>query len=198
MESLEFESRTMLNKVEYDKTVSYFLNNESFTPFITSLTNEYFDNDNLDLLNSKIVLRVRSSIAEGIILTAKIPLVNFSGDKEISQILSIDEYNSFKKGVFPDGPVKKILEDNNKLFPNIKYQTYLKCKRIEIKDGSYLIAIDKNDYLNNHDYNIEVEADSLENANKKILDLSKQINFEVKDFYIPKSRRVLLKKFNLL
>lgn len=198
MESLEFESRTMLNKVEYDKTVFYFLNNESFTPFITSLTNEYFDNDNLDLLNSKIVLRVRSSIAEGIILTAKIPLVNFSGDKEISQILSMDEYNSFKKGVFPDGPVKKILEDNNKLFPNIKYQTYLKCKRIEIKDGNYLIVIDKNDYLNNHDYNIEVEADSLENANKKILDLSKQINFEVKDFYIPKSRRVLLKKFNLL
>lgn len=198
MESLEFESRAMLNEAEYIKIVSYFLNNQSFTPFIVSLTNEYFDNDNLDLLNSKIVLRIRSSISDGIILTAKIPLTNIVGDKEISQVLSMDEYESFKKGIFPDGPVKKTLKDNDKLFQNIKYQTYLKCKRIEIKDGDCLIVIDKNDYINNHDYNIEVEAESIEKANKKILDLSKQFGFEVKDFYIPKSRRALLKKFNLL
>ena len=122
MESLEFESRATLNEAEYEKIASYFLNNQSFTPFIISLTNEYFDNDNLDLLNSKIVLRVRSSISDGIILTAKIPLTNIVGDKEISQVLSMDEYESFKKGIFPDGPVKKTLKDKDKLFQNIKYQ----------------------------------------------------------------------------
>lgn len=188
----------MLTFEQYTEIVAFIMRKYNPSTLFVSITNEYFDNDNLDLLNHGVVLRVRSSLSDGIILTVKIPLEDKKGDIEVSQTLSYGVYQAFKNGVFPDGVVKDSLFERCLLFPNIKYQTYLKCKRTEIKDGEHTIVVDDNFYNDIRDFNLEVEASSYENAHKKILELVDMFNIEFKDCYISKSRRVLLNRFNLL
>lgn len=188
----------MITFEKYTEIVTFIMRKYNPTPLFVSITNEYFDNDNLDLLNHGVVLRVRSSLSDGIVLTAKIPLKDRKGDIEVSQTLSYGVYQAFKNGLFPEGIVKDNLFERFLLFPNIKYQTYLKCKRTEVRDGEFTIVVDDNFYDDIRDFNLEVEASSYENAHQKILELMDMFNIEFKDSYISKSRRVLLNKFNLL
>lgn len=194
-QSFEFEKRAMLTHEQYIDIVSFILRKYSPKLLYKHLLNEYFDTESLDLLNSGCVLRVRHTIHDGMILTLKSPLEDKSGDLETSQHLSLADYDSLKNTfLFPDGPVKDKLIQLNFSLSQIKYMSSLKCKRTEIEDGEYVIVLDENNYDDIFDYNIEIEASSLEAAQEKILEYSKMFNFEIKDNYVSKSRRVLLNK----
>lgn len=197
MQNFEYECRAMITFEQYKDMLDFLFQKYPTSTSIINLSNDYFDTDNLDLLENGIVLRVRTS-NKGMMLTAKMPLLDKSGDIEISQILSFEEYEKFKQGTLPLGEVKDELVKMGVYKDNIKYQTTLFCKRYEALDGEFIIVLDENNYENIKDYNIEVEASSLENAYKKILELSRIFNFQLKDSYLPKSRRNLLKKFNRL
>ena len=189
----EFEKRAMLTFKQYRDLVSYIY--KTFNPknLYLYLVNEYFDTPDLTLLNKGCVLRVRQGLEATHILTLKSPLADKSGDLETSQLLTIDEYTDFRlEAIFPDGPVKNKIKELNLPLNEIKYIAYLKCKRTEVQDGPCTIVLDENDYLGKIDHNIEVEGPSLEEAYKKILELSLLFNFKIKDRYVSKSRRVLL------
>ena len=191
----EFEKRAMLTIEQYNEIVLFLNRKYSPAELYIFLLNEYFDTDNLDLINSGIVLRVRHCLNKGVVLTLKSPLTNEDGDLETSQNLSIIEYNYLKdKSIIPNGPVKDKLISLNVPLHLIKFQTSLACKRTEIKDDEYVIVLDQNSYNDIVDFDIEVEGPSLEKANEKILEYSKMFNFEIKDLYLPKSKRALTSK----
>jgi uncharacterized protein YjbK len=156
------------------------------------LENEYFDTDSLDILNKSFMLRVRIS-DDRYDLTLKIKGDN--GDLEYHQQLEKEQYESFKKdNIFPSGEIEEILNQNDINVQSIKYQNSLYCIRYEFFIDDYIIVIDKNKYDNNTDFNIEVESNSLIKSKEKILELSRIFSFTLKDEYLTKYRRALLKR----
>jgi hypothetical protein len=84
------------------------------------------------------------------------------------------------------------IEDQTKSL--IKYQNSLYCIRYEFFIDDYIIVIDKNKYDTTTDFNIEVESNSLTKSKEKILELSRIFSFTLKDEYLTKYRRALLKR----
>lgn len=188
----EFEKRAMLDKEQYFNIVLFL--NRKYNPkrLFVHIKNEYLDTDDLALYHRGAVLRIRQTISKGIVLTLKTPLVDAKGDLETSQHLSLSDYDNIKNNNgFPNGPIKDKLFELGVSISQIKHQATLMCKRTEIKDGEFVIVLDENTYNDILDYDIEIESSSLEASNKKILEFAQKFNFEVKDFYVSKSRRAL-------
>lgn len=187
----EFECRIMLTESEYLDVVSYFIKLYPYNKFL-KIINTYFDTDDLYLKNHHMTLRVRSINGTKNELTLKIS--NPNGDDEINDPLNIQEADALlNNGIFPDGEVRKRLSSLPYSFDNIKQITSLYNLRLEIELPDHLLVIDKNNYSDITDYNLEIEAkDSIKTANMRLNEYIKAFNLSNHgQKYVGKSHRAI-------
>lgn len=185
---MEYEKRVMLDDKQYFALISYYLRKNPHFPFIDQ-TNYYFDTPDLSLKKEHKVLRARVIVHKGSELTLKIK--EEKGDKEISQKLSYLSLRALlKKNKFPKGEVLNNLLEQNKPVSSYKNICSLRTLRLEIKEEDYLVVIDKNEYNDITDFNLEIESTSRERALEVINKFCEQYNIEYKKDYRSKSTRV--------
>ena len=190
--NIEIEKRVMLTKEQYENLFHYaskFTNKESFV-----LINHYFDDANLSLRNAHYMLRIRNINDNDYELTLKIKGDN--GDTEINKPISLDRVNELIKDFdYEDIDITPYIlkATNNKL----RYITSLKTERIEIKFDNYLFVLDKNYYSDVIDYNLEIEAKSIKDANEIIKKYCDEYGMQYSKDYKSKSRRAINKALNI-
>ena len=163
----EFEARVMLTEQEYLDIVSFYMKLYPNHHFLQN-NNYYFDTNDLLLRKRHITLRIRTINNTKAELTLKIKGEN--GDEEINDDITFKEMDTLiNDKVFPNGDVKNFLLT----FPNplSSYENILVLynRRLEIKLDNHLLVIDKNNYSDITDYNLEIEVKEDVNLAKKIL-----------------------------
>ncbi len=188
---MEYEERVMLNYDQYLSILAFYMQKEPSTPILVQ-TNYYFDDKHFTLIKKHFVLRIRTVEDVKCELTLKIKGIN--GDTEINIPLSynkaqelIDNFNIEDKELFSQ------LSKENIDVKDLKLIGSLRNIRSEFYDGDNLIVVDKNEYLDVVDYNLEVESASMENSKNCILKICNQFNLEYTKDYVSKSRRLLKK-----
>ncbi len=197
----EFEVRSMLNEDEFYEISSRIMHLEKDIYVITQL-NQYFDTDDFKLSDAGVILRIRTVHGKGTFLTLKKKTKSEEECKEYTQTLSYNQhYNMVKHNVFPKGnAITALNRELQKLMiplSDIHYQTSLKTKRIQANlDEVTNYCVDRNEYDNVVDYDIEVESTSKEEAKKLLEELAKKYNFEISKEYVVKSKRAINEKRN--
>ncbi len=188
----EFECRYFLGKEKYFEIASNIFRNHQEMKII-SQTNQYFDTDDLKLREKHIALRIRIIPHRVAVLTIKYRNEEEKGDIEVSQNLSYFQHRALvKHSHFPNGIVAQRLKELGFALSDVKYQCSLQTKRMQIDKENYNYCIDENHYNDITDYNIEVEADSIENAEKIMKELSEKFDFKIEQKCPGKSTRALL------
>ena len=185
----EYEARSMLSEEKYFEIASAFFHKDQYLKTI-SQKNQYFDTDDYKLNEKEIVLRIRIN-NKGALLTLKIGQDD-GHSKEISQKISYFQHKALvDKSHFPKGQIKLTLMSLGFPLLNIKFVCEMKTKRLEIiKDGN-IYCVDQNEYRGIKDYNIEVEAKSMEEAHQLLNDLAIKYNFEITKDYKTKAKRAM-------
>jgi uncharacterized protein YjbK len=185
---IEYEKRVLINEDQYKKILRFFLKKyPDYKSF--KQTNYYFDTCSFDLKNKGIVFRLRKTKKEYPILTLKIKGSN--GDLEINQVLTSKEKKCILNNIeIPEGEIKDYLSHEGLLIYSLHLLGLLKTKRMEIKFDDFLIVLDKNEYLETCDYNLEIEANSIKRAESIILELCGFFALEYKKDYSSKSNRL--------
>ena len=188
----EFESRSMLSEEKYFEIASDFYRQNVYLKVKTQ-RNQYFDTEDLYLTNHNIVLRIRIS-QKGALLTLKTQESD-GHCKEVSQKISYFQHKAIvEKSHFPKGSIKLYLMSLGIPLLSIKFICEMKTKRTQIDEKNYNYCVDENEYQGIKDYNIEVEASSMEESRRILEELAKKYNFEISKDYIVKSKRAIMKK----
>lgn len=188
----EFESRIMLTENEYFDIVSYYLKQYPNKRFLQN-TNIYLDSNDLFLRKRHITLRIRIINDVTSELTCKIKGLN--GDEEINDNVFIKEVNMLiDHGVFPSGNVKNYLLSLACPLSDYHVITTLYNRRLEIEFPDHLLVIDKNNYSDIVDYNLEIESPNDMNVARKYLKYYiDKFNLSLKDEpYVGKASRAIL------
>ena len=179
MREIEFEKRQMLSLEQYNLLVSFF-SNAGFRNKITEQTNIYFDNSNNRVFEDGNCLRIRQyEDNKPSKFTIKLKGINGQGDIEVFQELSKeDEMLLLEKGLMPLGPVKECLVSNNYEADKVLFMGKIHTSRQEFFLEDHIIVLDKNKFLDVIDYNIEVESNSMENAEKYLKEICSKFSIE--------------------
>lgn len=172
---IEIEIKSLITKDEYDVIINHFLNYDK-SSYIQ--INYYIDTSAFSLMKLLDGLRIRKK--KEYELTYKTPLKE--GLLEINQIINEKDFLNFKNNnIFPNGEVKEYILNKN-INPNdLKILSTLSTFRIDIKYKNGLLSIDKNEYNNNIDYEIEYECDKYLIGLNIIKDLFKELNINFKE-----------------
>ncbi|MBR0295741.1 MAG: CYTH domain-containing protein [Bacilli bacterium] len=186
----EFESRSMLSEEKYFEIASDFYRyNQNLQTIVQR--NQYFDDENLFLTKNEMVLRIRITKKEAV-LTLKIGQKD-GHSKEYKQKISYFQHKALvEKSHFPKGTIKLTLMSLGIPLLSLKFICEMKTKRSQINIKDYNFCVDENEYRGIKDYNIEVEATSMEKSREILEKLSKQYNFEITKDYVTKAKRALL------
>ena len=171
--NLEIEFKTQITKEMYDYLVKKF----NLEGNVFAQTNHYFDTPNLDLINQKLVLRIREK-GDNYKLTSKSH--SEKGAWETHIFLTYDE----AKKMLDEGFNASIIQ----LDYDVKKVAELTTYRVTTAYRNGKIFFDKSVYYGNTDYEIEYEADSIEQGKKDFAQFLKENNIP----YIPsisKSKR---------
>lgn len=186
--NIECEERIMLSEEEYHKILTPIMRGDADAKFIIQ-KNDYIDTLDHFLKNNHMVLRIRTVLMGPTELTLKIKDPN--GDKEYNEYLPVIALDNFyTKGIFPEGEIRNIIISMGKNVHELKVLTSLETRRYEEKFVDHLLVLDKNIYNGIEDYNLEIEAESMEVAKAKMEEYCQKYNLK----YIPcksKSRRAL-------
>ena len=170
MKHIEYEERVIISKSDYLKIIEDFSNHSQEKLFIENI---YLDNREQFIYKTKKMLRIRNTNHKKQELTLKIGQPDGS-NLEINETLDkhplIDQKLNNQFGCY-----KEVLR--------------LVTHRIEIQMDDYLLVIDKNEYNNITDYNIEIEAKSQQKAQEIIKNYCKKYNLIYKENCPTKSQR---------
>ena len=191
----EYESRSMLSEEVFLTIASDIFSRDPHHYTIIQV-NQYLDTDDYAIMKSgKAVLRIRKIRGKPTVLTLKAKNPDGKGNTEYHQILSYFQHLALvKHSHFPKGRVKNMLIEMGFSLTNIHYQGELKTKRYQVDKENYNYCVDANDYNGVRDYNIEVEAESVERAREILEELAKKYNFEITKDYLVKSKRFMNSK----
>ena len=189
--NIENEKRLMLTLEQYALLMKDFVQLE--TSSIFNQVNYYFDDEDLSLRDHHIVLRIRSINDNKYELTAKIKGEN--GDTELNYPFSKEEVDAFiLNPTFSDSLLNETIEKVTT--KPVKLITSLETRRLECQKEDHLVVIDKNHYSDVTDYNLEIEASSIEDATKYILYYAKKYHLTYDENYQSKSRRAINRALN--
>ena len=187
---MEYEKRVMIDENQYHEVKAYIEKRSGFFR-VLNIKNLYFDRPDFYIINHEMMLRIReiNGIAKEVTLKVK----GDNGDQEITRLikeqvdynLSIFEQNLLNKEML------KILKENNVNPKEIGLITTLSTERIELIEDNCIYVLDKNYYNGIVDFDIEVEAKSILEAEKYLLDFISLFGIEYKKDYITKSRRAI-------
>lgn len=187
----EFECRLLIPKDRYDVLFKFF--ESHFGPIKEIVqTNYYFDTKDLDISKNGDVLRIR--VVKGksrSVITYKQKGVE--SDMEYTQILTsnCDIESLVKNGVFPIGDAIKALQEKGIDTSRLYYCGEITTTRYEYNDNDCLIVLDKNEYCNNVDFNLEVESKTRENAVRKVKEICNEFKIDFNNDNTPKSKRAI-------
>lgn len=151
MNHLEIEYKTLLNKAEYLHLLEYFCDVESVLQ-----TNYYIDTPSFDMKRNRFSLRIRilPDMAE---LTLKCP--QDIGNFEYNQFFSLEESQSLLNDFqLPPGEIHDLIVASKVPINQLKIWGHLTTKRYEKEVSFGLMALDKNSYNGQKDYELEVEV----------------------------------------
>lgn len=189
--NIEIEVKSKLTKDEYNYLVSVFKNKKKYEQI-----NHYFDTKEFSIFNAKCGLRVREK-NQKFELTLKSTLQE--GMLEINQEISANQYYLMENCKdFPNGEVKDYITHNLHIdVKNLIHFSSIKTTRIDIHFFDSLISIDKSEYPNIVDYEIECESISKINAEKDLSAFLKKYKINYQNFSISKLERAIkdIKKF---
>ncbi len=165
--SIEIEAKALLTRSQYNQVLQHF-NLDVADGYIQK--NYYIDTENRDLRKLGLSLRIRK--LNGYIMQFKLPMAE--GLLEKSQNLVRDQFDLFqKKHVFPEGDISDFIESLYINPSDLKIIASLSTLRIEKEYEDLTLAIDENRYGEQQDYELEMEATSMQKAKallKKICD----------------------------
>ena len=153
MKVIEYEERVLISKDDYENVIADTKLLGKPMSFL-SIENIYLDNKEKLIRKNDWMLRIRTTNNQSKELTLKIRNLDNS-NIEINETL--DSH--------PE--IEKVLGESLDNFQEI---VRLKTERIEVQFGDYLLVVDKNEYSNITDYDLEIESDNQEKS-KKILDI---------------------------
>jgi uncharacterized protein YjbK len=172
--AIEIEAKALVKEGDYKKLVARFKGNRSYTQ-----TNYYIDNDEGLLRKEGVALRIREK--EGLYeMTLKTPLSEGLLEKNCSW--TKERFDAFmKKGVFPEGDIKRFLTMLDIDVTTLKVLATLTTKRIDIDYEGGKLSLDENHYSGQVDYEIELEHNSMVDATKYLKGLfeEEKIPFEL-------------------
>ena len=166
--NIEIEAKVLLTKEQYDLVIGY-LHLERYKKI--KQTNHYIDSTSRVLKDNDFALRIREK--DDFVLTLKTPLSE--GLLEKNQTLSWREYDALEdEGIFPVGNIKSFLELCGFNTRELKVLASLTTHRIEFEYEDGIVCLDENIYGKNEkiiDYELEIEATSMERAEELIKNL---------------------------
>ncbi|SES19747.1 CYTH domain-containing protein [Salisediminibacterium halotolerans] len=153
-QEIEIEFKQLIDENTYDNMLDYFQHMR--TP-IAEQTNHYFDTAVFGLRSAGAALRVRNKNSR-CILTLKEP--HEKGLLETHQELTEEEFLQMKNsGTVPGGDVAHRIADlTGSPQPDVQYLGYLKTARSEAKLDDGLLVLDKSNYFDFTDYELEFEC----------------------------------------
>lgn len=162
MQEIEIERKTLLTKEEFARL-------EKALPFPEKAVvqvNHYFETENFALKEKGAALRIRTRNGK-YFLTLKEP--HTLGLLETHDILTETECNAWLQGIhFPGNNVlirlKKLAIDVH----HLRYFGALTTERKTFSDGPITYMLDKSHYLGVTDYELEIEAQTNEQANEAL------------------------------
>lgn len=161
---LEVEFKTLLSKAEYHKLAKMFSDKPSNTQI-----NYYFDTPRFTLKASEIGLRVRKRDKYELTLKRK----KGYNLQEINSILTTKEFESFiETGIIPSDEINSELADIIRGQKVINYMTF-STYRITFPYKNGKLSIDKCNYVDTEDYELEFEAPAYEEGKRNFVELVK-------------------------
>lgn len=174
MKNIEYEERVMINKNDYERVISDVKRSKKEYRLLR-ITNTYLDNDEKAMRTNKQVLRIRKT--------------NFNNEELTFKYRNNDGSNTEINESLKSHPQIDAALDNK--FKDFHPIAKLKTKRMEVQYDNYLLVIDKNSYHGVVDYNLEIEAENQEEAEKIIKFYCEKYGFEYKRDYEVKSKRAI-------
>lgn len=172
--NIEIEVKVLLEEEQYNSLINY-LHLERYKK--TKQTNHYIDTVNRELKADDLALRVREK--DDFVLTLKTPLSE--GLLEKNQNLTWRDYADLEDNlVFPQGEIKTFLEICGIKVRDLKVLASLTTYRIELElDDNTVLCLDENYYGEKNskkDYELEIESNSISNAEEWAKKILKEIN----------------------
>ena len=167
---LEIEFKTLLTKEEYENLCS------KFNKVGNLQTNYYFDSPRFTLKATEIGLRVRKSDKYVMTLKRK----KGYALQEISEPISEEVFNQLLiDGIIPVEEIKNELEDVLKGQIVVNYMT-LSTFRISFPYKKGIICIDKCEYVDTVDYELEYEATTYEGGKREFVEIVREFGIAYK------------------
>ncbi|SDC29114.1 Uncharacterized protein YjbK [Pelagirhabdus alkalitolerans] len=184
-QEIEIELKNLLTKDEYHRLLKAYTTEQSK---IEKQVNHYFETPNFDLKKNGAALRIRLK-NQKYTVTLKQPHT----DGLLETHADINE-DIFKKWINNQPTrVPEIEQALSKLsidYQDLEYGGSLTTERMETEENDTLIVIDKSDYNGITDYELEIEASSRQDAEKKMKQLlsdyaitNKETPNKIKRFY---------------
>ena len=184
--NIEIENKALISKDEYQKLINYY---SKYNCTYIEQTNYYIDTINKDLIRLGLSLRIRN-IANDYELTLKQKLKE--GLLEINQVIKKQDFDLFEeKNILPNGEILEIILKHQIEINKLQILASLATSRLELKLKEGLLAIDKNMYNSNTDYEIELESTSLEEGDKSLKQILNNLGIEYIPNSISKQKRAL-------
>lgn len=179
----EIEFKNLLTESEYDKIRNDHFSGEQ--PL--HLTNYYIDNNELQLINNLLMLRIR--VEDGTqLMTVKIPderhvVYEYSGitDIELTEGAAIDESS------IPEN-IKEQLEKRNIKMESLAVQGSLITERFEKPLNLGLLVLDKSTYLGTTDFELEFEAPDVSTGQAEFTQILKNYGIVRRDEIVKSAR----------
>ncbi|HEL1586505.1 TPA: CYTH domain-containing protein [Streptococcus suis] len=161
--NLEIEFKTLLSLADYQALLPLFQN----VPLVKQ-TNHYIDSPDFQLRTNRCSLRIRTFVEQAE-LTLKIP--QEIGNLEINQVLELKEAKRLLENFqLPDGPVKACLEQKHLNHLPLSVWGSLTTQRKEMESDIGLMALDKNTYGDQIDFELELEVHQASKGEKDFQD----------------------------
>ncbi|GAB3063178.1 CYTH domain-containing protein [Salinicoccus sesuvii] len=172
MKELEIEFKNLLTGEEYGRMHNaLFSSAQSFVQ-----TNFYIDTPDLALKHHRLLLRIRDTGGKQI-MTLKEPtnrgVMEYHG--EVESDLNFDR--NIRKDEVPElilGELERFNIDTTQL----KIYGALSTERMEVPYREGLLVLDKNNYLDTEDFELEYEVDHYDKGETRFLDLLEQYGIE--------------------
>ncbi len=162
--AIEIEAKALVRKEDYEKLSKAF---RTYKHFIQ--TNFYIDNDEGYLRKEGLALRIREKYGT-YEMTLKTPLSQ--GLLEKNEILSEKAFDDFtRNGQFPENDLKRFLTMLDVDVDTLKVKTSLTTNRIDAPYQGGKLSIDENAYSGKTDYEIELEYNNEDEAEKLLREL---------------------------
>ena len=173
---IEIEFKNLLNEKEFNQLMDHFQINPS--TFKTQ-QNHYFDTVNFRLKSQNSALRIREKNGQHE-LTLKQPANE--GLLETNQAISKDTADAFlKAGIFPKGPVRNLIMENDLNPDDFTCFGTLQTDRSEFPFQGGLLVLDHSSYMGQEDYELEYEVTDLKDGQKKFLKLLESLQIPVRE-----------------